>query len=116
MECDFVGKQNFARSALHKRSADQRNRSHRRAGGTDKFEGGANEGKAVRLGGGQFAQAQIFDDDRPPIVGTVRNFLRHLRGVHKKYLAGYIAICEFAINLKRISPAYISLLVTRTCS
>jgi hypothetical protein len=46
---------------------------------------------------------------------TVRNFLRPLRGVHKKYLAGYIAICEFGINLKRISPALISLLVTRTC-
>jgi transposase len=46
----------------------------------------------------------------------VRNFLRPLRGVHKKYLSGYIAICEFSINLKRIDPSFISLLVTRTCS
>lgn len=47
---------------------------------------------------------------------SVRNFLRPLRGVHKKYLSGYIAMCEFAINLKRINPPFISLLVTRTCS
>lgn len=47
---------------------------------------------------------------------SVRNFLRPLRGVHKKYLSGYIAMCEFAINLKRINPSFISLLVTRTCS
>ncbi|MEJ5301702.1 MAG: hypothetical protein WHS38_12010, partial [Thermodesulforhabdaceae bacterium] len=42
---------------------------------------------------------------------TVRNFLRPFRGVHKKYLAGYVAVCEFRINLKRISPAFISQLV-----
>jgi transposase len=47
---------------------------------------------------------------------TVRNFLRPFRGVHKKYLSGYLAICEFGINLKRIDPSFISLLVTRTCS
>ena len=47
---------------------------------------------------------------------TVRNFLRPFRGVHKKYLSGYIAMCEFSINLKRITPSFISLLVTRTCS
>lgn len=42
---------------------------------------------------------------------TVRNFLRPLRGVHKRYLCGYIAICEFTINHKCISPAFISALV-----
>jgi transposase-like protein len=47
---------------------------------------------------------------------SVRNFLRPFRGVHKKYLSGYVAMCEFAINLKRINPAFISLLVSRTCS
>ena len=47
---------------------------------------------------------------------TVRNFLRPFRGVHKKYLSGYIAMCEFTINLKWITPSFISLLVTRTCS
>jgi transposase len=49
---------------------------------------------------------------------TVRNFLRPFRGVHKKYLSGYIAMCEFAINLKRITPSFISDLValSRTSS
>jgi transposase-like protein len=42
---------------------------------------------------------------------TVRNFLRLFRGVHKRYLSQYIAICEFRINLKRISAAFISALV-----
>jgi len=42
---------------------------------------------------------------------TVRNFLRPLRGVHKKYLSGYIAMCEFSINLKQITPSFISALV-----
>ena len=31
---------------------------------------------------------------------TVRNFLRPFRGVHKKFLSNYIAICEFVMNLK----------------
>lgn len=42
---------------------------------------------------------------------TLRNFLRPFRGVHKKYLAGYVAICEFTINLGRITPAFIASLV-----
>ena len=41
----------------------------------------------------------------------VRNFLRPFKGVHKKYLHGYVAICEFRRNLKRISPLFISALV-----
>ena len=41
----------------------------------------------------------------------VCHFLRSFRGVHKKYLAEYVAICEFGINMKRISPAFISGLV-----
>lgn len=42
---------------------------------------------------------------------TVRNFLQPLHDVHKKYLSGYVAMCEFGINLKRITPAFISALV-----
>jgi transposase len=42
---------------------------------------------------------------------TLRNFLRPFRGVHKKYLSAYVAMCEFAINLKRITPAFIASLV-----
>ena len=43
----------------------------------------------------------------------VRNFLRPFKGVHKCYLSGYIAICEWRINLKRISPAFICALVAQ---
>jgi transposase len=44
---------------------------------------------------------------------TARHFLRPLRGVHKKYLHCYLAMCEHKINLKRISPAFIARLVTQ---
>ena len=47
---------------------------------------------------------------------TVRNFLRPFRGVHKKFLAGYIAISEFIINLKSVSVDFISKLVKSTYS
>ena len=42
---------------------------------------------------------------------TARNFLRPFRGVHKKYLKYYMAICEHRINLKRITPKFIARLV-----
>lgn len=42
---------------------------------------------------------------------TVRNFLRPFRGVHKKFLSGYIAICEFMINRKSVSVDFIVKLV-----
>jgi transposase len=42
---------------------------------------------------------------------AVRNFLRPFRGVHKKSLQYYLAICEHGINRKRISPAFIAGLV-----
>lgn len=42
---------------------------------------------------------------------TLRNFLRPFRGVHKKYLKYYVAMCEHRINRKRISPLFISQLV-----
>ena len=47
---------------------------------------------------------------------TLRNFLRPFRGVHKKFLSGYIAICEFAMNLKTVSVDFISKLVKSTYS
>lgn len=40
-----------------------------------------------------------------------RNFLRPFHGMHKKYHPSYVAVHEFRINLKRISPALISALV-----
>jgi len=41
----------------------------------------------------------------------LRNFLRPFRGLHKKYLSGYVAVHECRVNLKRISPTFISTLV-----
>jgi len=43
----------------------------------------------------------------------LRNFLRPFRGVSKHFLHGYVAIHEFRVNLKAISPAFISALVLR---
>ena len=44
---------------------------------------------------------------------SVRNFLRPFRGVHKRLLSGYVAICEFALNLKRVTVDFISALVAK---
>lgn len=41
----------------------------------------------------------------------LRTFLRPFRGVSKHHLSGYVAIHEFAVNLKRISVAFIAALV-----
>jgi len=41
----------------------------------------------------------------------LRNFLRPFRGVSKHFLQGYVAIHEFRVNLKSISPTFISALV-----
>ena len=44
---------------------------------------------------------------------TARNFLRPFRGVHKKFLHSYLAMCEHKINVKRISPKFIARLVAQ---
>ena len=54
----------------------------------------------------------IFPDGE----STLRNFLRPFRGVHKKFLEGYVTICEFAINIKSVTFEFISKLVQRTYS
>ena len=41
----------------------------------------------------------------------LRNFLRPFRGVSKHFLYGYVAIHEFAVNLKRVTATFISALV-----
>lgn len=41
----------------------------------------------------------------------LRNFLRPFRGVSKHFLHGYVAIHEFAVNLKRITVGFIWALV-----
>ena len=45
-------------------------------------------------------------------TGT-RNFLRPFRGVHKRYLSGYVAICEFAMNFKTVTPKFITAITTK---
>lgn len=74
-------------------------------------------------GNGEWARDDDGDGMREVHVNTleglwtsVRNFLRPFRGVHKRYLSGYIALCEFSINLKRITPAFCSQWVARTIS
>ena len=42
---------------------------------------------------------------------ALRTFLRPFRGVHKRFLSGYVAIHEFRVNLKRISVTFIASLV-----
>lgn len=74
--------------------------------------------QTVCHGDGEWARDEDGDGIREVHVNTIeglwttlRNFLRPFRGVHKKHLASYVAICEFAINLKRITPSFISALV-----
>jgi transposase len=43
----------------------------------------------------------------------LRNFLRPFRGVHKRYLYEYVAVYEFQVNLKAISPSFIAAVVHR---
>jgi transposase-like protein len=46
----------------------------------------------------------------------LRNFLRPFRGVHKKYLAQYVAVFEWAHNLKTITAKFLRLVMTRSIS
>jgi transposase-like protein len=46
----------------------------------------------------------------------VRNFLRAFKGVHKRYLSGYVAMAEFRRNQKCVSPNLIAQLVAQHTS
>jgi transposase len=46
----------------------------------------------------------------------LRNFLRPFRGVHKKYLAQYVAVFEWAPNLKTITAKFLRLVMTHSIS
>ncbi|MDQ4077636.1 MAG: transposase [Chloroflexota bacterium] len=41
----------------------------------------------------------------------LRTFLRPFRGVHKRFLSGYVAIHEFRVNLKAITVSFVAALV-----
>ena len=42
---------------------------------------------------------------------SVPNFLHPFRGVHKRLLSEYVAICEFNLNLKCVTNDFIATLV-----
>ena len=72
----------------------------------------------VQHGQGEWARDDDGDGVREVHVNTieglwtsVRNFLRPFRGVHKRNLGQYVAICEFSINTKKVTPKFISALV-----
>ena len=46
----------------------------------------------------------------------LRNFLRPFRGVHKKYLAQYVAVFEWAHNLKTITAKFLRLMMGHSIS
>jgi transposase-like protein len=69
-------------------------------------------------GQGEWARDDDGDGVREVHINTleglwtaVRNFLRPFRGVHKRYLQHYVAMCEHRINRKRVSPEFIAGLV-----
>ena len=88
---------------------------------TDEWQGYtrlAREHVTVNHGRQEWARDEDDDGIREVHTNTaegmwtgLRNFLRPFRGVHKKHLAGYVAMHEHAGNLKKISPALISTLV-----
>ena len=43
----------------------------------------------------------------------LRSFLRPFRGVHKRYLSGYVAVYELSVNHKTVSPSVVSPIVRR---
>jgi hypothetical protein len=43
---------------------------------------------------------------------ALRTDLRVFRGVHKRYLSGYVALHEFRVNLKAVSELFVAALVT----
>jgi transposase len=72
----------------------------------------------VRHGSGEWARDDDGDGVREVHCNTMegtwtglRNFLRPFRGVSKWYLAGYVAMFEWANNLKRVTDGFLALLL-----
>jgi transposase len=72
----------------------------------------------VDHGAGEWARDDDGDGVREVHINTMegtwtglRNFLRPFRGVSKWYLAGYVAIFEWANNLKRATDGFLALLL-----
>lgn len=56
---------------------------------------------------------EVHTDTIEGLWTATRNFLRPFRGVHKKHLRYYLAVCEHGINLRRITPNFIAQLVAK---
>ena len=56
---------------------------------------------------------EIHTNSEEGLWTGLRNFLRPFRGVHKRSLFEYVAVYEFHVNLKAISPSFIAALVHR---
>ena len=74
----------------------------------------------VNHGAGEWARDDDGDGVREVHVNTMegtwtglRNFLRPFRGVSKWHIAGYVAIFEWANNLKRVTDDFLRLLLSR---
>src|SRR5206468_3186799 len=50
---------------------------------------------------------EVHDNTLEGIWTGLRNFLRPLRGVHKRYLAQYVAMFEWAYNLGQVTAAFL---------
>jgi hypothetical protein len=75
------------------------------------YQGMPRQHRVVRHGQREGARDDDGDGVREMHINTaegmwtsVRNFLCPFRGVHKRYLSGYVAISEFTINDKRVPP------------
>lgn len=52
-------------------------------------------------------QREVHDNTSEGVWTGLRNFLRPFRGIHKRYLRQYVAIFEWAHNLKQITAAFL---------
>lgn len=84
----------------------------------ESYQGIQRQHSTVTHGGKEWARDDDNDDvfevhtnSAEGMWTALRNFLRPFRGVSKHFLSGYIAIHEFRVNRKRISPVFISDLV-----
>jgi transposase len=82
------------------------------------YNGVARQRLTVDHGRNEWARDADGDGLREVHINTLeglwmhlRSFLRPFRGVHKKLLAGYVAVFELVHNAKRIFPALIAPLV-----
>ena len=77
----------------------------------------------VNHGVGEWARDDDGDGVREVHCNTMegtwtglRNYLRPFRGVSKWYLAGYLAIFEWANNIKRVTDGFLARLLGSLCS